>query len=614
MWGFIYQALYRKYRSRTFDEVCGQEQVTETLKAQVASGRLSHAYLFIGTRGTGKTSCAKILAKAVNCEHPVNGNPCCQCAACRGIDDGTVLDVVEIDAASNNGVDNIRALRDEAIFSPASVKKRVYIVDEVHMLSIAAFNALLKILEEPPEHLMFILATTELRKVPATILSRCQRYSFRRLDVEVISKHLDYIASQEGFKLTHEASELLARLADGGMRDAISLLDQCSSAPVIDEATVLEATGLAGNRRVASLLSAVAKHDSAAALDTFAELWRDGKDPASLLSDLCSLMRDVLLLSLAPKGGRSLLSGAYDAKTLAAFSRAFTREELLRNMQRAQEAIASLKDNPSPRTAVEICLVTLCDPGMGAGIPELTARISRLEAGTPPPRAPAAPEIEDFDVPAPAPAAPKARAEARPAPEAKAPRAPEPAPQPEPEPTPEPVPVREPAPVPEPVPEPEPMPEPGPERAPVPEDGGYIRDEAEPTPEPVGRYFEPAPEETLPDRPDNLPEPPAANSAADWQALVAALNGRLRVGAHRLLTDPLQVSGKLAGGKLSITFMNSFAEKQLNTTETLALFRSAAEALCGGPVELQVYSENGGAKLASRDLEELQRFKQVKFI
>lgn len=603
MWGSIYQALYRKYRSRTFDEVCGQEQVTETLKAQVASGRLSHAYLFIGTRGTGKTSCAKILAKAVNCEHPVNGNPCCQCAACRGIDDGTVLDVVEIDAASNNGVDNIRALRDEAIFSPASVKKRVYIVDEVHMLSIAAFNALLKILEEPPEHLMFILATTELRKVPATILSRCQRYSFRRLDVEVISKHLDYIASQEGFKLTHEASELLARLADGGMRDAISLLDQCSSAPVIDEATVLEATGLAGNRRVASILSAVAKHDSAAALDTFAELWRDGKDPASLLSDLCALMRDVLLLGLAPKGGRSLLSGAYDTKTLAAFSRAFTREELLRNMQRAQEAIVSLKDNPSPRTAVEICLVSLCDPGMGAGLPELIARISRLEAGAPPARAPAAPEPEDLDVPAPP--APKARAEAKPAPEAKAAREPEPAPAPEPTPEPGPVPELKTTPEPEPVPEPVSATEP---------EGGYIRDEAEPTPEPVGRYFEPEPPETLPDRPDNLPEPPASDGGADWSALVAALKGRLRVGAHRLLTDPLQVSGKLAGGRLSITFMNGFAEKQLNTTETLALFRSAAEALCGGPVELEVRSEDGGAKLASRDLEELQRFKQVKFI
>lgn len=604
-----YTALYRKFRPTEFEDVKGQDHIVTTLKHQIAADRIGHAYLFCGTRGTGKTTVAKIFAKAVNCEHPVEGSPCGECRMCRAIASGASMNVIEIDAASNNGVDNIRALRDEAIFSPASVKKRVYIVDEVHMLSIAAFNALLKILEEPPEHLMFILATTELRKVPATILSRCQRYSFRRLDAEVISKHLEYIASQEGFQLTHEAAELLARLADGGMRDAISLLDQCSSSPVIDEAAVLEATGLAGNRRVASLLSAIAKHDSAAALDIFAELWRDGKDPASLLSDLCALMRDVLLLGLAPKGGRALLSGAYDAKTLAVFSRAFTREELLRNMQRAQEAIVSLKDNPSPRTAVEICLVTLCDPGMGAGMPELMARISRLEAGTPPPRAPAMPE--DFYVPEPEPVC---------EPEPKPVRASSPSPvwlpEPEPEPLPEPERVPEAADVgyirdeAEPTPEPE-----GRYFEPAPEDGGYIRDEAEPTPEPEGRYFEPAPEETLPDRPDNIPEPPAAvNGAADWRSLVAALDGRLRVGTYRLLTDPLQVTGELSGGKLNITFMNSFAEKQLNTTETLALFRSAAETLCGAPVELNILSENGGAKLASRDLEELQRFKQVKFI
>lgn len=594
MWGPIYQALYRKYRSRTFDEVCGQEQVTETLKAQVASGRLSHAYLFIGTRGTGKTSCAKILAKAVNCEHPVNGNPCCQCAACRGIDDGSVMDVVEIDAASNNGVDNIRALRDEAIFSPASVKKRVYIVDEVHMLSIAAFNALLKILEEPPEHLMFILATTELRKVPATILSRCQRYSFRRLDTEVISKHLDYIAAQEDFKLTHEASELLARLADGGMRDAISLLDQCSNSPVIDEATVLEATGLAGNRRVASLLSAIGKRDAGAALDIFASIWRDGKDPASLLSDLCALMRDVLLLDLAPKGGRALLSGAYDDKTLRAFARGFTRAELLRNMRRAQEALSSLRDNPSPRTAVEICLVTLCDPGIAADLPELDARVSRLEHGAPPPRAPSL----------------------EPEPEPEPERQPEPVPEREPEP----IPAPEPAPVfePKPISMPEPIPEPDPEPAPAPitesEGDSYIRDEAEPTPEPVGRYFEPEPEHALPDRPDNAPEPGQAPGRATWQALVAALDGRLRIGTYRLLSDPLQVTGEFKGNLLRITFMNTFAENQLGDPETLSLFRNTAEQLYGGPVELVTGAEDGAGRLASRSLEELRRFKQVKFI
>ena len=218
----MYQALYRKWRPKTFDEVVGQEHITETLKSQVRNGRLSHAYLFIGTRGTGKTTCARILARAVNCEHPVDGNPCGRCAACRGILEGSVMDVVELDAASNNGVDNVRALREEAVFSPAEVKKRVYIIDEVHMLSTAAFNALLKILEEPPEHLMFILATTELQKVPATILSRCQRHSFRRLEAETISRYLLTIAEREQMNLEPDAADLIARLADGGVRDALS--------------------------------------------------------------------------------------------------------------------------------------------------------------------------------------------------------------------------------------------------------------------------------------------------------------------------------------------------------------------------------------------------------
>ena len=572
MWGPIYQALYRKYRSRTFDEVCGQEQVTETLKAQVASGRLSHAYLFIGTRGTGKTSCAKILAKAVNCEHPVNGNPCCQCAACRGIDDGSVMDVVEIDAASNNGVDNIRALRDEAIFSPASVKKRVYIVDEVHMLSIAAFNALLKILEEPPEHLMFILATTELRKVPATILSRCQRYSFRRLDAEVISKRLDYIAAQEGFNLTEGASKLLARLADGGMRDAISLLDQCSSAPVIDENAVLEATGLAGNRRVADLLSAISKNDAVAALDVFSSLWRDGKDPASLLSDLCALMRDVLLSELAPRGGVSLMSGAYDAKTISGFARVFTKEELLRNMQRAQDAIAALRDSPSPRTCVELCLVSLCDPALNSGIPELLARISRLEAGTPPPRAPAveaAPEPEPISVP-------ESEHTYEPAPEEEAP--------------------------------------PTPEEPPAYDDGGYVRDEPEPTPEPVGVYYNPEP--PMPDRPDNFPEPdpsPAPFGMPKWSEVTAELAKELKPALMRPLTDSGLLTAEFTENSLHLTFSNSFAERRLNTPETMALIRAAASKLAGRPLDIEV-TLLGGGKQPTRSVEELRGNPFVKFV
>ena len=568
----IYQALYRKYRPRTLDEVCGQDHITETLKAQVASGRLSHAYLFIGTRGTGKTSCAKILAKAVNCDHPVNGNPCCQCAACRGIDDGTVMDVVEIDAASNNGVDNIRALRDEAVFSPASVKKRVYIVDEVHMLSIAAFNALLKILEEPPEHLMFILATTELRKVPATILSRCQRYSFRRLDAEVISKRLDYIAAQEGFNLTEGASKLLARLADGGMRDAISLLDQCSSAPVIDENAVLEATGLAGNRRVADLLSAISKNDAVAALDVFSSLWRDGKDPASLLSDLCALMRDVLLSELAPRGGVSLMSGAYDAKTISGFARVFTKEELLRNMQRAQDAIAALRDSPSPRTCVELCLVSLCDPALNSGIPELLARISRLEAGTPPPRAPAveaAPEPEPISDP-------ESEHTYEPAPEEEAP--------------------------------------PTPEEPPAYDDGGYVRDEPEPTPEPVGVYYNPEP--PMPDRPDNFPEPdpsPAPSGMPKWSEVTAELAKELKPALMRPLTDSGLLTAEFTENSLHLTFSNSFAERRLNTPETMALIRAAASKLAGRPLDIEV-TLLGGGKQPTRSVEELRGNPFVKFV
>jgi len=218
----MYQALYRKYRPQTFDDVVGQQAVTQTLRTQLRTGKLSHAYLFTGTRGTGKTSCAKILAKAVNCLDPLDGNPCNHCSACKAIDSGSCMDVLEIDAASNNGVDQVRTLRDDAVYTPSEVKKRVYIIDEVHMLSLAAFNALLKIIEEPPEHLMFILATTELHKVPATILSRCQRFSFRRLLQEDIAARLNYIAYQEGIDLEPEACRLLARLADGALRDGAS--------------------------------------------------------------------------------------------------------------------------------------------------------------------------------------------------------------------------------------------------------------------------------------------------------------------------------------------------------------------------------------------------------
>ena len=287
----MYQALYRKWRPRTFEDVVGQEHITETLKRQVATDRLSHAYLFTGTRGTGKTTCAKILSRAVNCEHPVDGSPCNQCPACLGIENGSILDVLELDAASNNGVDQVRALRDEAVYSPAAVRKRVYIVDEVHMLSTAAFNALLKILEEPPEHLMFILATTELHKVPATIKSRCQQFSFKRLLPTEISARLNHVCAHEGLALSTDASALLARLADGGMRDALSLLDQCAGySETVDVPQVLEALGLAGNVETARLLDHIAKGDTAAALETLSKLYAAGKELRSLLGELSSLI------------------------------------------------------------------------------------------------------------------------------------------------------------------------------------------------------------------------------------------------------------------------------------------------------------------------------------
>ena len=350
----MYQALYRKWRPRTFDQVVGQAHITDTLRRQVAAGRLSHAYLFTGTRGTGKTTCAKILARAVNCERPVNGNPCNACPACLGIENGSILDVVELDAASNNGVDQIRALRDEAVYTPAAVRKRVYIVDEVHMLSVAAFNALLKILEEPPEHLMFILATTELHKVPATIKSRCQQYAFKRISPRAIADHLTQVARAESLDLTPEAAELLARLADGGLRDGLSLLDQCAGGDgPITEDTVLDILGLAGNRRTAELLDCAAREDASAALQVLDGLYRDGKDMGALLGELSALIRDLLIRKTAPDGGRGLLTGGFNAEVTKRLSQAFTSAELVQMMTLIQNTQADLYRSASRRLDTE---------------------------------------------------------------------------------------------------------------------------------------------------------------------------------------------------------------------------------------------------------------------
>ncbi|MCD8125982.1 MAG: DNA polymerase III subunit gamma/tau [Clostridiales bacterium] len=376
----MYQALYRKWRPKLFDDVVGQSHITETLKRQVAAGRTSHAYLFTGTRGTGKTTCAKILAKAVNCEHPIDGNPCGKCPACRGIEDGSILDVVELDAASNNGVDQVRALREEAVFAPAAVKKRVYIVDEVHMLSVAAFNALLKILEEPPEHLMFILATTELHKVPATILSRCQRFSFKRIQAADIAGRLNYVSRCEGIDLTEDAAALLARLADGGLRDALSLLDQCTVAGGwVDKALVLDTLGLAGNLQTAHIMNDIRRGDTAAALSALAELYANGKDVSAVLDELAQLCRDLLIRKTAPQGA-DLMAGGYDEATLKALEGGFTAQRLLYLLSLLQDTLSNLKNSANRRTNAELCLIRMCDTRLEDSPAALSARIARLEA------------------------------------------------------------------------------------------------------------------------------------------------------------------------------------------------------------------------------------------
>lgn len=376
-----YQALYRKYRPQTFDEMVGQDAITRVLKSQLQTGRLSHAYLFTGSRGTGKTSCAKIMSKAVNCLSPIDGNPCNRCAACQSIDAGTCMDVLEIDAASNNGVDNVRDLRDDAIYSPASVRYRVYIVDEVHMLSIAAFNALLKIIEEPPEHLIFILATTELHKVPATILSRCQRFSFRRISPEDVSSRLQYVAYSEGLELEPDAAMALGRMADGALRDGISLLDQCASATVgsVTEDSVYRCLGLAGTRNAAEMMNAVATKDTKSALTLYDRLYTSGKDVGALLDELCCLARDLLILKTAPGAGLSMLSGVSTLSEAQSLKDRLSAGELVRIMGLLQETMAGFTRGGKTRMDGELCVIRLCQPELSLAPDALNARLTRLE-------------------------------------------------------------------------------------------------------------------------------------------------------------------------------------------------------------------------------------------
>ena len=443
----MYQALYRKWRPITFSQVVGQQHITDTLQRQVAEGRTGHAYLFTGTRGTGKTTCARILAKAINCLHPVDGAPCNQCESCRGIDAGKLLDITELDAASNNGVDNVPALREEAVYTPSVLKKRVYIIDEVHMLSTPAFNALLKILEEPPEHLVFILATTELHKVPATILSRCQRFSFKRILPQDIARQLLYIAGEEHIDLSPDGADILARMANGAMRDALSLLDQCRSFDgTLNSAAILELLGLAGGVQTAQLMEFILRRSTQDALLHFDRLYRDGKDIAALLRELSDLGRDLLIRRTAPQGGAALLTGLYDENTLAALGELASSHRLIYLLDVLGQTQTALNGSSSLRTEAELCLMKLCDESLCGDLSALTARLERLEKAAakglavPISAAPAAPAAPQTQAPPPAPAAP-ARTES-PAPTAPASPKPEPKADPAPQaqaPKPEPI-------------------------------------------------------------------------------------------------------------------------------------------------------------------------------
>ncbi len=372
--------LYRKWRSKTFDEVYGQPHVTAALKNELKTGRLAHAYLFTGSRGTGKTSCAKILAKAVNCLHPVDGEPCNDCAICRGIDSGAVTDVVEIDAASNNGVDNIRDLREEVRYTPSSAKYRVYIVDEVHMLSAGAFNALLKTLEEPPSHVIFILATTEVHKLPATILSRCQRFDFIRIAPADIAARLRFVADQEGFAITEEALLLLARLADGGMRDALSLLDQCAARTrEITVPVVEEAAGMTGRDALYELSAAIRSNDSGTALTLLGKLYGSSRDMERLCAELIAFYRDLMILkSVEDAAGLIVLSDA-EMNRMRDEAARYELPDVLHAMDTLQMTLERLKNGVSRRTEMESALLRLCSPELDVRVTSLLRRIAALE-------------------------------------------------------------------------------------------------------------------------------------------------------------------------------------------------------------------------------------------
>ena len=492
----MYRALYRKWRPQRFEDVVAQRGIVTALRNQVASGRVGHAYLFTGVRGTGKTTCAKIFAKAVNCLHPKDGDPCGECEICKGIDNGSILDVVEMDAASNNGVDDIRDLRDETAYTPSACHYKVYIIDEVHMLSTAAFNALLKTLEEPPAHVIFILATTEIQKVPATILSRCQRYDFTRIGPEDIAQRVEYIAGQEGLELTTDGAELISRLADGAMRDALSILDTCAGVTAkIDADVVRRMAGVTDRSYLFRISDALEAQDGAAALAQLAALRQQSVDVKRLTEELIAHYRALMLAALP--GGQSLLSGVSPEEEAQYLEKGpqLGQREAVRAIRTLGNALEHMTRGSDQRIELELALFTLSEP------PQAVPAAVSVQAA-----APAAPVVRPF-VSTPAQPAPQ--------PFVSAPVTPPPAVQePLPAPAAEPMSApEEPAVSPASVPE-EPTPAPAEEELPPPPDEPPVAESAPlPWDEPAAPVTAPLPEETPAEA--SAPTAPAPEYTAD---------------------------------------------------------------------------------------------------
>ncbi len=493
----MYRALYRKWRPQRFEDVVAQRGIVTALRNQVASGRVGHAYLFTGVRGTGKTTCAKIFAKAVNCLHPKDGDPCGECEICKGIDNGSILDVVEMDAASNNGVDDIRDLRDETAYTPSACHYKVYIIDEVHMLSTAAFNALLKTLEEPPAHVIFILATTEIQKVPATILSRCQRYDFTRIGPEDIAQRVEYIAGQEGLELTTDGAELISRLADGAMRDALSILDTCAGVTAkIDADVVRRMAGVTDRSYLFRISDALEAQDGAAALAQLAALRQQSVDVKRLTEELIAHYRALMLAALP--GGQSLLSGVSPEEETQYLEKGpqLGQREAVRAIRTLGNALEHMTRGSDQRIELELALFTLSEPPQAAPAAAVSVQAA----------APAAPVVRPF-VSAPAQPAPQPFVST---PVTPPPAVQEPLPAPAAEPTSAPEgPAVSPASVPE-----EPAPAPAEEELPPPPDEPPAAESAPlPWDEPVAPVTAPLPEETPAEA--SAPTAPAPEYTAD---------------------------------------------------------------------------------------------------